>query len=198
MIAILLGCMTSAVFTTLRKPVIYLYPTEETQVTVSLNVDPTSFVTVYPAFDKGTTWNVTASPSGQLVHGSRTYNSLFWEARQNSFSANFESGFVVENENLVKFLEEKLGQLGLNNQEAGDFITYWLPVLQKNKLTQLSFQFEEYTSAIPLEITPKPDTVLRVFMAFKKAKANTKLQLQKLPTVERKGFTVVEWGGAAF
>ena len=33
-------------------------------------------------------------------------------------------------------------------------------------------------------------------MEFKKADANYKIEKQKLPSFERKGFTVVEWGGS--
>ena len=48
---------------------------------------------------------------------------------------------------------------------------------------------------MPLEITPKPDTVIRVVMAYKKILKPYEVKEQVLESPERKGFTVVEWGG---
>jgi hypothetical protein len=52
-----------------------------------------------------------------------------------------------------------------------------------------------YDNAI-LTITPEPDSVLRVFMAFKPLFAPIMIEPQQLTPFERKGFTVVEWGGS--
>ena len=48
---------------------------------------------------------------------------------------------------------------------------------------------------MPLEISPKPDSVIRVMMAYRKIVGPFEVTEQKLETPERKGFTVVEWGG---
>ena len=48
---------------------------------------------------------------------------------------------------------------------------------------------------MPLEINPNPDTVIRVMMQFKGVKNCKAIKEQELYTPERKGFTVVEWGG---
>jgi hypothetical protein len=45
-------------------------------------------------------------------------------------------------------------------------------------------------------ITPKPDSELRVFMVYKPLKKKIDLPEQKLQPFERRGFTVVEWGGS--
>ena len=64
-----------------EKPVLYLYPQEERQLTVTLDLEG-SLDTVYPApddqraTDRGTqaSWTVTASPDGTLTDASgRTY-----------------------------------------------------------------------------------------------------------------------------
>ena len=44
-----------------------------------------------------------------------------------------KTGFVVEGKDTIKFLEEKLKQLGLTDKEADEFIIYWLPKLENNK-----------------------------------------------------------------
>ena len=64
------------------KPVIYLYPEEETQVTVKLDYAG-ELTCTYPAYDDG--WTVTAQPDGTLTDAAgQTYSYLFWEPiRQN-------------------------------------------------------------------------------------------------------------------
>ena len=59
------------------KPVIYLYPEDETEVTVRLDYDGTLTCT-YPAYEDG--WTVTAAPDGTLRDESgQTYSYLYWE-----------------------------------------------------------------------------------------------------------------------
>ena len=48
---------------------------------------------------------------------------------------------------------------------------------------------------MPLEINPKPNTLIRVMMEYKPSNKYVKLPEQKIITPERKGFVVVEWGG---
>ena len=49
---------------------------------------------------------------------------------------------------------------------------------------------------MPLEISPNPDTIIRVHMDFKGLDEQIEVKEQKLVTQERHGFTVVEWGGS--
>jgi len=179
-----------------RKPVIYLYPTKETDATVAINTKA-MFTAVYPQFTdaKKNEWKVHAYPCGKLVIDKREYSSLFWEGARKQFVPKFQTGFVVDRKNAVKFLEEKLKLIGLTDKEANEFITYWIPVLNKNGKSVVSFQFDNYDKQFPLEVSPKPDTVIRVFLAIRKARNNESIEEQKLTTIKREGFTVVEWGG---
>ena len=68
--------------------------------------------------------------------------------------------------------------------------------MENNAYNLISFQGENYTDAARLEITPAPDSVLRVFMAWQALDAPIEIEPQTLPTFERIGFTVVEWGGS--
>lgn len=174
----------------LEKPVIMLYPEKETVVTVRLKVN--DLATTYPKYNDG--WTVTAHPDGRLEAGGRSYRCLFWEA-ENDFEPDFSEGFVVKGEDTAAFLEEKLELLGLNEAEANDFIVYWLPRMEGNPYNVISFQTDNYDRAAPLEITPKPDSILRVFMAFKKADKFYEIDEQELVSFERVGFAAVEWGG---
>jgi hypothetical protein len=128
----------------------------------------------------------------------REYNYLFWEGILNFSSSHFDykSGFVVAKEDLEKFLLDKLSYIGLNNSEINDFIVYWLPQLEKNEYNLVHFFINDnIDNSAFLDVKPKPDTEIRLFMEFKAVDKSYKIEEQKLPKIERKGFTLVEWGG---
>ncbi len=183
----LTGCSTT------EKPVIYLYPEEETEITVKLDFDGT-LTSTYPAYGDG--WTVTARPDGTLTdENGREYYCLFWEGESNA-DYDFSTGYCVAGEDTAVFLERALAQLGLTDKEANEFIIYWLPRMEGNAYNLISFQGAAYTDSAELTIDPAPDTVIRVFMAWKGLDQPEKITPQELTAVERKGFTVVEWGGA--
>lgn len=173
------------------KPVIYLYPEEETQVSVRLNLNG-ALTCTYPAYQDG--WRVTAEPDGTLSDGVLTYNYLFWEARL-SATYDFSEGFCVKGSETGAFLEQALMQLGLTRREANEMIVFWLQQMQDNPYNVIAFQTEAYTDAAGLEIDPAPDTLIRVFMAWYPSQSYVELPAQHLTAPERTGFTVVEWGG---
>lgn len=85
---------------------------------------------------------------------------------------------------------------GLNRNEYIEFIDYWLPRLEKNEYNLITFQTNRYTDTAKLDVSPKPDNVLRVFMAFKKVDRPVSVAAPEIVPFERKEFTVVEWGVA--
>jgi len=174
------------------KPVIYLYPEEETNVSVKLILDG-KLTCTYPAYNSG--WQVAAVPDGTLTDANgQTYNYLYWEGETNA-QWDMTEGFCVKGEDTAAFLEEALAKLGLTRREANEFIVYWLPLMQENPYNIISFQTDVYTEAAALQIDPAPDTLIRVFMAWQAAEAYAQLPEQELTAPERSGFTVVEWGG---
>lgn len=175
------------------KPVIYLYPEKTTEVNVGLDLDG-QLVCSYPDYGEG--WKVIAKPDGTLydMHSGNEYYYLFWEAELNA-EWDMSKGFVVKGSDTADFLREKLAYIGLTPKEYNEFIVYWLPLMQNNKYNLISFQTDTYENATKLEITPKPDSILRVFMAYKPLDEYEEIPQQELSTFERKGFTVVEWGG---
>ena len=176
-----------------EKPVIYLYPEQETEVEVQLDYDGT-LVCTYPEYDDG--WKVIAQPDGTLRDESgKTYSYLFWEGTSDT-TYDFSKGFVVKGSDTAEFLEDKLAELGLNGKEANEFIVYWLPRMQENKYNLITFQTKAYTDVAKLHIAPEPDSILRVFMAYKELEAPINIEEPAIAPFERKGFTVVEWGGA--
>jgi hypothetical protein len=105
-------------------------------------------------------------------------------------------GFCVAGSDTEKFLKEKLTYMGLTEQEMNEFIVYWLPEMESNEYNLITFQGEAYTEASKLNITPTPDSLCRIFMVYTALDKPVNIQPQELETFERKGFTVVEWGGS--
>lgn len=174
------------------KPVIYLYPQEPTEVSVVLDYKGTLTCT-YPKYENG--WTVTAHPDGTLVDAQgKEYNYLYWDGLDNK-NSDFSRGFCISGEETAAFLETALEKLGLNRREANEFIVYWLPLMEQNPYNVISFQTTAYTDMAKLRITPAPDTLIRVFMAWYGTEEPVAIAEQELTAPERQGFTVVEWGG---
>ena len=174
------------------KPVLYLYPQEETEVSVRVELNG-KLTCTYPDYDNG--WSVTASPDGILTDAKgQQYNYLYWEG-ETLAAYDLSRGFCVKGRDTAAFLEEALAKLGLTRREANEFIVYWLPLMQENPYNMISFQTDIYTEAAKLEISPAPDTLIRVFMAWQGTDSYVELPPQQLTAPERTGFTVVEWGG---
>lgn len=175
------------------KPVIYLRPEAAMDVTVQLDYAGTLTCT-YPAYDGG--WHVSAAPDGTLTDASgQTYRYLYWEGRDDT-EYDLSRGFCVPGDETAAFLEEALDTLGLTRAEANEFIIYWLPKMQESPYNLIAFQTDAYTQSARLTVTPEPDTMLRVFMAWTALDEPVELLAQELSAPERRGFTVVEWGGA--
>ena len=189
---LLVGCRAEEA--TDAKPVIYLYPEFAQEIEVKLDYAG-ELTCTYPAYKDG--WRVVAYPDGTLVDRAtgNEYSYLFWEGISHT-EYDLSRGYVIAGEDTAEFLEATLAELGLNRTEANEFIVYWLPRMQGNPYNLISFQHERYTDAAKLTITPEPDSVLRVFMAYQALGEKIEVEEPVIEPFERNGFTVVEWGGA--
>ena len=177
------------------KPIIYLYPEYTMDVSVKLG-NPSYLTSTYPKYKDS--WEVIAYNDGKLINkdNNRELYGLYWEGN-NHIATMREDGFVVKGEDTISFLEEKLSILGLTEREADEFIIFWLPQLEKNNYNYIRFETkEEIDNYMPLDINPKPDTVIRVLMDYKPLDNKINIKEQELSTPTRNGFTVVEWGGS--
>ncbi len=176
------------------KPMLYVYPTEDMDLTIKLKND--NLITYsYPKYNNE--WSVHATVDGNLYdyETGRNYYALFWEGIDNNIY-DMNEGFVVTGKDTVKFLEEKLSILGLNDREINEFIVYWLPKMEDNKYNYIRFRTEdEINTYMPIEFSSNPDTLIRIYMDFKGLDKKVNIKEQKLTSVSREGFTVVEWGG---
>lgn len=178
------------------KPVIYIYPEQETEVSVKLGYED-KITCIYPSYNNG--WIVTAQPNGTLIDTktNKKYYSLYYESdNTKKYNGNLTEGFVVSKENVANFLEKKLAILGLNYKESEEFIIYWLPKLEQKDYVYIRFQtMNEIEENMPLLVTPSPDTLIRIMMEWKSLDNSIDVKEQVLTPVARTGYTVVEWGG---
>lgn len=180
------------------KPVIYLYPSKKTDISLKVHFNGHLDFT-YPTYKNG--WNVTAQPNGKLVDKAdgREHNYLFWDGQMNftKEQTTYTSGFVVHKDSLVAFFQKYLPQMGLQPHEYNDFIVFWTPLMQKNEWNFVYFRTGAGYDIVSInDVNPKPDTEIRVFMDFAKMEKPMDIPAQTFKMPERKGFTLVEWGGA--
>jgi hypothetical protein len=194
------------------KPVIYLYPSHDTL--VSVKISGVKLVNTYPAYDAKSGWKVLAQPNGTLVNiaDNREYSYLFWDGTPlTKLEWDHTSGELVEGTpaKTGTFLRDKLSASGLTPREYNEFIVYWMPKLTVpapagyTKWNLIHFATKaEYADKVSLEIAPKPASVLRVYMFWEPVNSPNGGCIDMAPTkpqtftaFKRIGFTVVEWGG---
>jgi hypothetical protein len=177
------------------KPVIYLYPEKTTN--VSLRVGAKVRISE-PWYEPAAGWeNVTAFSDGSLVYRGEKYESLYWEGLgYGEYPAVDGVGTVVRQKDLAATVKRQLLEQGLNEKEAGDFMEFWAERLPKAPYVKLTWlTTAEMNRLAPLYVSPRPQTVIRVFLDARGLQAPVDLTPQSFTAPERNGFTLVEWGG---
>ena len=188
-----------------KNPVLYLYPTKTTELSVSLDYDGTltyTYPTPQTQADGAVTWHMTASPDGDLTDvAGRHYSSLFWEG-EGPIGGTQNDGFVVEADTATGFLEEKLSILGLSEHETAEFITFWGPRIAERGRALVTFATDEYVRKAVYRFTDVssgadaiPDTFIRVYVIIGDVPQEAVPEQNLVPAPARTGFTAVEWGG---
>src|SRR3989338_10825010 len=178
------------------KPVIYLYPEKNSLVNVQVGIDRfTETIPTYGLFG----WMVYARPNGLLTNLSdqKQYPYLFFEGYSEKNIPLVDS-WTLEIDRIEAELPKVLQGLGLNEKETADFLEFWIPKILEEKLPYIEFSFvpqDMMDQVAPLKISPKPDTVIRVFMVYRPT-SEPGSSAPHYTARERKGFTVIEWGGA--
>ena len=207
------------------KPVIYLYPEKPTEVSVKFANKPKFSVDIPTYADE---WHVLADKNGNLhdLQPNKTdcagidstafgsdyakqscragrYPYLYWSGEAAGTYPSREGGWVIERADVGTFLESKLREIGLNEQERQDMLSFWVPTLKKAESPYYSISFfttKQMNHFIPMRVTPAPSSVLRVFLDWKPliALPSSLPTPQVFAPFERKGFTLVEWGGLEY
>jgi hypothetical protein len=137
-------------------------------------------------------WDVFATKNGII---NDKYDYLFYEADLNKIELPDE-GWVVEYGNLENWFDKYLPALGLNKKETEQFKEYWLKDLKKENYYEIRLlDYNFLNENMKLMVSPKPQTLIRLNFYFKPLKEKTNLKEPEITKKERKGFTVVEWGG---
>ncbi len=178
------------------KPVIYLYPEKAQEVSVKVNID--RFTKTIPAHGKNG-WTVWAEPNGKLTNKAdgQVYPYLFWESEKDDSIANLSQNFTLARSEIKSKLPVVLADLGLNKQEAKDFMIFWAPrmLAEDSPYLEIAFAGTEAMNAVaPLEFSAQPDTLLRIFMVYRSA-SEAGNSIPDFNTPVRRGFTAIEWGG---
>ncbi len=178
----------------IAKPAVYLYP--EREMIVNVQVDNKLQNAIFIP-DYSGSWQVKAAPSGEITVNDKTYDYLFYEGDKKDFKFSFSTKpDVVRQENIKKYLGEKLASFGLNQKETAQFTEFWEPKMKGKHYYRISFMMtDDLQKQIPLYVWPAPDTLVRILMKFEGLnRAEEKFNIEDFAP-ERKGFTVVEWGG---
>jgi hypothetical protein len=177
------------------KPVIYLYPEETMDVFV--NVEPNNGISISDP-EIGDGWHVTAQPDGTLFVDGNEYPYLFWEGYATDFETP-EEGFVVAEANVESFFDATLAYQGMNENEIADFKEFWVPVLTGSPYYFITYIPEAtFDTYAPLEVSPAPDSVIRVFFDYKELAEYETVPFQELEQQTRSGFSLIEWGGRLY
>lgn len=175
------------------EPVLYVYPQHPTSIDIRVGASVTMSD---PQYTQNGWQNVFALPSGKLTYNGKSYNALVWEGIGAGFYPLIDSGTVVARADAVATITRQLHEQGLTNSEAQDFLNYWATKLPNTPYIRLTwFNTAQMNELAPLRISPKPQTVIRVFLDFQGLNKPISIAPQKFNAPMRKGLTVVEWGG---
>jgi hypothetical protein len=194
----------------IRKPNIYLYPTETIDVSVRLEFAEGCALT-YSDPPYGDGWRVTVSPDGWMDNGigyvvgevdgeevifdAPRYGCLFYEADAPDVWQTERGWLVDDGEDLGDFFSENLAAYGFEGREIKDFLDYWVPRLTAGYYAVFPQLAADIEPLVGLNVYPEPDSVLRLFYYLV---ADPLMGGELAPPViepfERTGFTVVEWG----
>ncbi len=174
------------------KPNIYIYPTENCSVTVTLSFPKGGeVITSIPDYAAG--WNFYINPEGII---NNQYQYLFYESVQPDVWQ-MEKGWTVRQEELGSFFTLNLTEYGFYGREIDDFIKYWIPRLTSNAYYEIYPQESDLiNTVIDLDIVPPPVQLLRLFYVFRgvNENANSLVVPEINSNFSRTGFFVTEWG----
>jgi hypothetical protein len=175
------------------KPVIYLYPQKPQIITVKVGANIRQADPPYTASG----WKVMADPSGKISYRGQEYPYLFWDGTgRGIYPDHHDRGVVVARSEIEDTLHQQLAQLGLNTKEAAEFMDFWLPLMPDFPYVRLTWLgTRDMNRLAPLTVSPRPDTVIRVFLEFEGLNQYVQLTPQIFNSPVRRGFTLVEWGG---
>jgi hypothetical protein len=174
----------------IRKPNIYIYPTEKIELNVELKFPKGGkILDSRPLYSNG--WRIQVESTGLI---NDEYRYLFYEARIPEILQR-EYGWIVEGTELENFFIKNLEELTFSAMEIKDFLDYWLPYFSSQETYVIYPHFtNELAKVIDIKFSLLPDHINRVIYSIEEYAGNITVKSPKLPDYQRKNFTVLEWG----
>ncbi|MBP0970128.1 MAG: hypothetical protein J5744_08290 [Oscillospiraceae bacterium] len=176
------------------KPNIYLYSDEETEAKVTFGV-PQWLRVSDPLYEDS--WQARVMGDGSLVmENGLEYGYLFYESETQPFYFQKETGWRICAESRQEQFRSILEAYGFNEKETEDFLEFWVTRLDSGEDYVMYPQKTEIVDlAMPLTVEPTCDSVFRLWFTFEKASDTADIREPEIISIERNGFTLVEWGG---
>ncbi len=200
------------------KPVVYLYPQKTTKISLKFTKQMDLDVAI-PSYRNG--WNVIAEPNGVLHNqvpencsninsahfGSEyaaqacltnSYPYIYWAGQSSNKYPKVNGGWVVAQDNLASFMNDKLDSVGFTKTERSDMLSYWLPKMLEKDSTYYRISFlntQQLNELFPMVVSPRPESLYRIFLDWQPLNAPESISPQNLPKIQRNGFFMLEWGG---
>ncbi|HQK18195.1 MAG TPA: carboxypeptidase-like regulatory domain-containing protein, partial [Polyangiaceae bacterium] len=169
-------------------PNLYLYPTENTRLHVSLRF-PQGGAIIDSVPDYGNGWDVLVSPEGIIDD---TFGYLFYEASLPP-TVTTAQGWLLDGTRFEASMQELLERIGFVGREVQDFLDYWIPILEGSRWYAVYPQDPD--KLITLDISPAPDRILRSLLFIRPL--NHKIDILEPAPPEpfsREGYVAAEWG----
>ncbi|NOR44151.1 MAG: PKD domain-containing protein [Candidatus Delongbacteria bacterium] len=173
------------------KPNIYIYPSEDIDLSVELNFPQEGFVTKSIPQITNNIWNISVTPDGLI---NNEYEFLFYESMQPDVWQ-LENGWCISKDSLETFFTENMNEHNFNTREINDFIEYWIPLLKEKKYYKIYPQYNtEIDEVIQINFSLEPNNVNRLFYRILGSDEFVNIPEEDITPFNRDGFTVVEWG----
>ncbi len=174
-----------------EKPAIYIYPATAGRYRVSLNLNSRVRITrSEPAYGAG--WDVFIAEGGRI---DGRWDYLFYEAALQGVPL-LDEGWCLPAGDRAPELRRIVRQLGLDENEAEDFLAYWLPRLPRSPwLTVKPLLGAGLDHLVAVRADPAPDSVRRFWLLFSAGDREVALPAPVVAPFVRRGTVLVEWGG---
>ena len=124
-----------------------------------------------PHYGEG--WKVFVTKDG-IIEGK--YDYLFYEAALLHLDIP-EKGWVVKYDQLENWFDEKLPKFGLNEKEKRQFVEYWIEELPESNYYEIKLFDKKFVDEnLTLDISPKPETIIRLLFHFKALDENANIE----------------------
>lgn len=181
-----------------EKPVIYLYSETEQPFSLKIKTEADLQFT-YPVYENG--WNGTVSKNGTIQINGSSYPYLFWDASLSveSLKLDWQNADKIPGTQAIGYLAGQLDQLGMNEKEKTDFITYWGPRMQQMKNIQILWIQDDAINSIASQDISPSFHQNRVYLIFQETsepiERTLTLKVNPVKPMNRSGNYLVEWGG---